>query len=225
MSLPKTVEYTLDNGLKVLLMDWKLAPIASCFVWYRVGARNERPGITGISHWCEHMLFKGGKRYGKGDIFGVTARLGGSNNGFTSEDFTAYYETVPAEHLEVAMDIEADRMVNAVIDPDEVASERTVIISEREGAENSPEYLLYELISSVSYTAHPYRWGVLGYKEDLRAITRDDLYTYYKQHYAPNNAVLIITGDFDEKKTRKLVDKYYADLEPNELPEIGRAHV
>lgn len=218
MSLPKTVEYTLDNGLKVLLMDWKLAPIASCFVWYRVGARNERPGITGISHWCEHMLFKGGKRYGKGEIFGVTARLGGSNNGFTSEDFTAYYETVPAEHLEVAMDIEADRMVNAVIDPDEVASERTVIISEREGAENSPEYLLYELMSSVSYTAHPYRWGVLGYKDDLRAITRDDLYTYYKQHYAPNNAVLIITGDFDEKKTRKLVDKYFADLEPVQLP-------
>ncbi len=117
MALPQLQEYSLDNGLQVKLVEWHEAPIVSCFVWYRVGSRNERPGITGISHWTEHMLFKGGKRYTKGQIFGATARLGGYNNGFTSNDFTAYYETLPAQHLEIALDIESDRMVNCLFDP------------------------------------------------------------------------------------------------------------
>ncbi|NPV47630.1 MAG: insulinase family protein [Armatimonadetes bacterium] len=137
-------ETVLDNGLKVLTVEHRVAPITTVWVWYRVGSRNERPGITGISHWVEHMCFKGGIEFGKGDIFKEVARVGGYNNGMTSTDFTVYFETVPSAHGDLGLRIEADRMANARFDPDEAAAERTVIISEREGAENWPTFLLGE---------------------------------------------------------------------------------
>jgi len=189
----------LSNGLVVLLREVHTAPVATFWLWYRVGSRNEVPGITGISHWVEHMLFKGTPTLSKGEFSRLVNRHGGTWNGFTWKDFTAYFETLPAEHIGLGIRIESDRMRNSLFDPEEVASERTVIISEREGAENNPEYALYEEVEAVAYTVHAYRHAVIGYKSDLRGITRDDLVRHYRTYYTPNNAVVVAVGDFDSE--------------------------
>jgi len=192
-----TVRTVLPNGLVVLLREVHTAPVATFWAWYRVGSRNEVPGITGISHWVEHMLFKGTPTLGKGEFSRLVNRYGGTWNGFTWKDFTAYFETLPAEHVGLGIRIESDRMVNTLFEPDEVERERTVIVSEREGAENNPEYALYEEMEAAAYRVHAYRHAVIGYKSDLWAITRDDLYRHYRTYYAPNNAVVVAVGDFD----------------------------
>src|SRR5579864_9341158 len=192
-----TVRTTLSNGLLVLLREVYTAPVATFWAWYRVGSRNEVPGTTGISHWVEHMLFKGTPTLGKGELSRLVNRHGGTWNGFTWKDFTAYFETLPAEHVGLGIRIESDRMVNTLFEPEEVESERTVIISEREGAENNPEFALYEEVESAAYRVHPYRQAVIGYKSDLRAITRDELVRHYRTYYTPRNAVLVAVGDFD----------------------------
>lgn len=188
---------TLPNGLTILTREMHSAPIATFWVWYGVGARNETPGITGISHWVEHMLFKATPKIGAGEIFRLVNKNGGTLNGFTSLDYTAYYETLPADRLDLAISIEADRMINARFDPDEVASERTVIISEKQGGENSPLTHLRETTVAAAFRIHPYRQGVIGYLSDLQALTRDDLYNHYRTYYAPNNATIVVVGDFD----------------------------
>jgi zinc protease len=195
--MESTSRTVLSNGLVVMLREVHTAPVATFWIWYRVGSRNEVPGITGISHWVEHMLFKGTPTLGKGEFSRLINRHGGSWNGFTWKDFTAYFETLPAEHLALGIRIESDRMRNSLFDPDEVASERTVIISEREGAENNPEYALYEEVEGVAYRVHTYRQAVIGDKSDLVAITRDDLVRHYQTYYTPNNAVIVAVGDFD----------------------------
>ncbi|HET8999598.1 MAG TPA: pitrilysin family protein [bacterium] len=192
-----TTRTELSNGLVVILREVHTAPVATFWIWYRVGSRNEVPGITGISHWVEHMLFKGTPTLGKGEFPRLINRHGGSWNGFTWKDFTAYFETLPAEHLGLGLRIESDRMRNSLFNPDEVGSERTVIISEREGAENNPEYALYEEVEAAAYRVHTYRHAVIGYKSDLLAITRDDLVRHYQTYYVPNNAVVVAVGDFD----------------------------
>ncbi|MDP9372259.1 MAG: insulinase family protein, partial [Chloroflexota bacterium] len=194
---PATRLTTLPNGLTVLTREMHGAPVATFWVWYRVGARNEVPGITGISHWAEHMMFKGTPTLAAGDIFRLVNKNGGTLNGFTSLDYTTYYETLPADRLDLAIRIESDRMVNARFDPDEVASERTVIISEKQGGENYPTTHLREATLAAAFRIHPYRQGVIGYLSDLQAITRDDLYGHYRTYYAPNNAVAVAVGDFD----------------------------
>jgi zinc protease len=215
-------EATLDNGLKVLTVERHTAPVVSVWAWYRVGSRNERLGLTGASHWVEHMLFKGGKEFGKGEIFKQVAKHGGVNNGFTHYDLTAYFETLPAEAQDLGLRIEADRMANALFDPAEVESERTVIISEREGAENHPGYLLSEEVSATAFREHPYRWSVLGYKDDLRAMTRDGLHGYYRTFYAPNNAFLVVTGDFERERLLDRVRQLYGGIPRGpEPPSLG----
>jgi zinc protease len=206
-----TLRTTLSNGLLVILREVHTAPVATFWAWYRVGSRNETLGATGVSHWVEHMLFKGTPTLGKGELSRLVNRHGGTWNGFTWKDFTAYFETLPAEHVGLGIRIESDRMVNTVFDPDEVESERTVIISEREGAENSPEFALYEEVESAAYRVHPYRYAVIGYKSDLRAITRDELVRHYRTYYAPNNAVVVAVGDFE---ARALLDQIRAAFEP-----------
>ena len=214
-------ETTLGNGLTVLTIERPAVPVASVWAWYRVGSRNERPGITGASHWVEHMLFKGGIEFGKGEIFKQTAKHGGVNNGFTSTDYTAYFETLPAEALDLGLRIEADRMANALFDPAEVESERTVIISEREGAENRPGYLLYEEMSATAFREHPYRWSVLGWKDDLRAMTRDDLYGYYRAYYAPRNAIVLVAGQFDRARLLDRIRELFGPIPGGEaLPAV-----
>ena len=215
-------ETALGNGLKVLTIERPAVPVASVWAWYRVGSRNERPGITGASHWVEHMLFKGGTEFGKGEIFKQVAKHGGVNNGFTSTDYTAYFETLPAEAIDLGLRIEADRMANALFDPAEVESERTVIISEREGAENHPEYLLYEEMSATVFREHPYRWSVLGWKDDLRAMTRDDLYGYYQAYYAPRNAIVVVAGQFDGLRLLDRIRELYGSIPAGEaLPAVA----
>lgn len=203
------LEAVLENGLTVLIRESRGAPVASCWVGYRVGGRNERPGITGISHWVEHMTFKGSAQLAKGDIFRLTARHGGTNNGFTTDDFTIYYETVPSAQLDVALLIESQRMGAALFDADETESERTVIIAEREGNENNPHFLLYERLAATVFAEHPYRWPVIGTREDLDRITREELLSHYRDYYAPGNAVLAVAGDVDASQTLERVRHYF----------------
>ncbi|HEU5013005.1 MAG TPA: pitrilysin family protein [Roseiflexaceae bacterium] len=208
----KTVAHRLPNGMLVLLREMRAAPVATCWVWYRVGARNETPGTTGISHWVEHMLFKGTPNIPKGAMDRLIARNGGTFNGFTSYDYTAYYETLPSDRIELGLQIESDRMVNSLFDPAEVDSERTVIISEREGHENDPEWWLSEAMMAATFQIHPYRNEVIGWKSDLLAMTRNELYNHYQTYYMPNNAVLVLVGDFETDAMLRKVETYFGDL-------------
>lgn len=212
-----TTAHTLPNGMLVLLHEQHAAPVATSWVWYRVGSRNESSGITGISHWVEHMLFKGTPSMPKGELDRVIARNGGTFNGFTWIDYTAYFETLPADRIELGLQIESDRMVNALFEEQEVESERTVILSELDGYANYPETWLSEAVTAAAFTVHPYHHPVIGYKSDLLAITRDELYTYYQTYYMPNNAVLVLAGDFDSDKMLKKIEHYFGNL-PVGLP-------
>jgi zinc protease len=197
-------ETRLDNGLMVLTREMHAAPVASSWLWYRVGSRNERTGITGVSHWVEHMMFKGTPRFGKGEIHRLVSRNGGTHNAMTYRDFTCYYETLPADRIDLALEIESDRMGSCLFDEQEVASERSVIISEREGSENYPQFHLYEEMLAAAFKVHTYGHETVGWKCDLQSMTRADLYSHYRTFYVPNNAVLILVGDF---KTGQMLDK------------------
>ena len=205
-------EYQLSNGLGILLLEDHTAPIASVWTWYRVGSRNELPGKTGVSHWVEHMQFKGTPTIDKGQIFRDVARVGGTLNALTSQDWTAYFETLPIEHLDLAFAIEADRMSNSLFDQSEVESERTVILSERQGAENNPAYSLYEEVNGTAFQAHPYRHMVIGYEADLRQLTREDLYDHYRRFYHPANAFVVAVGAFDAHQLVQQIDNRFGQL-------------
>ncbi len=203
---------TLGNGLMVITREVHDAPVATFWVWYRVGSRNEVAGITGISHWVEHMMFKGTPSLGKGEIFRLVSKNGGTLNGFTWIDYTAYFETLPSDRLDLALRIEADRMVNSTFDPQEVASERTVIISEREGSENFPTFHLDEEVTAAAFKVHPYGQGVIGWKCDLLSISREDLYSWYRSHYAPNNAVVVAVGDFETEALLGRIEELFGPI-------------
>ena len=188
---------TLANGLTVLLREMHHAPVASFWVWYRVGSRNEGQGTTGISHWVEHMLFKGTPTYPQGEFDKAIAREGGVFNGMTWIDFTTYFETLPSDRIDLALRVEADRMANAIFDPAEMELERTVIISERQGNENNPSFLLGEALQAAVFQAHPYHHEVIGWQCDLETMTRDQLYGHYRTYYTPHNAIVAVAGDFD----------------------------
>jgi zinc protease len=205
-------ETTLRNGLRVLTKEARTAPLVTCWAWYRVGSRNERPGITGAAHWVEHMLFKGTEKLKKGEVGRLVSRRGGYWNGFTTEDTTCYFETLPRDFLDLALEIESDRMVNAAFDPAEAEAERTVIIAEREMSENHPQFQLYEEMLGAAYRVHPYGWPVIGHMCDLRAMTRDDLYTYYRTYYAPNNCVLVLVGDFEADAALARVERFFGGI-------------
>ncbi len=210
-----------DNGLQVLIRESHAAPVVSVWAWYRAGVRNERQGMTGISHWVEHMLFKGSERWPEGAADEAVAREGGVFNGMTWYDFTTYYETLPAHKISVALDIESDRMRNAAFDADEVESERTVIISERQGNENSPHFLLGEEVSAAAYRIHPYGHETLGHLCDLQTMTCDMLRDYYRTYYAPNNAILAIAGDFNAGEIERITERYFGGIEAGpEIPPV-----
>jgi len=202
----------LPNGLTVLIKESHAAPVASFWIWYRVGSRNEHLGITGISHWVEHMLFKGTPTFPKGVVDKAIAREGGVFNGMTWYDFTTYFATLPAERIELELRIEADRMVNALFEPDEVDTERTVIISERQGAENAPEFLLNEELMAAAFRVHPYGTRTIGHMCDLETMTRDQLYAHYRSYYTPRNALAVVVGDFDGEAMLRLVERHFGDI-------------
>ena len=209
---------TLDNGLEVILKEVHAAPIISTWLWYRVGSRNELGGDTGISHWVEHMLFKGSARFPKGEIMRAVDRLGGYINAMTSHDFTVFYTTLPSAHAELALEIEADRMASAEFAPAEVEAERTVIIAEREGGENEPSYMLAEEVCASAFRVHPYHHQTIGWKEDLLRLTRDHLYAHYRRYYLPNNAILVVVGDFDTEDWLKRIAKAFEPIPPGDMP-------
>jgi len=178
-------------------------------VLYRVGSRNEPTGRTGVSHWVEHMMFKGTDQFPAGYLDKAIDREGGQWNAMTSYDYTGYYETLPADRIDLGLRAEADRMLNAKFDPEEVESERTVIISERQGSENSPFFWLGEELQAAAFRVHGYHHEILGDMTDLETMTRDDLYSHYKKHYMPNNAIAALVGDFNaEEMVQRLEDLY-----------------
>jgi zinc protease len=188
---------TLSNGLLVVLKEIHTSPIISHWLWYRVGSRNEIPGLTGASHWVEHMQFKGTPQFPAHLLDKAIAREGGQWNAFTFLDWTTYFEAMPAANIDLALRLEADRMLNSSFDPDEVGSERTVIISERQGNENEPLFQLSEEMQAAAFRVHSYHHQIIGDLADLQTLQRDDLYNHYRAYYIPSNAVLAIAGDFE----------------------------
>lgn len=207
----------LSNGLTVLLKEIHTAPLISFWVWYRVGSRDEVRGKTGLSHWVEHMQFKGTPRFPPGVLDRWISREGGMWNAFTYLDWTTYFETLPANKIDLALDLEADRMVNSRFDPEDVEAERTVILSEREGSENEPLFLLGEAVQMAAFDHHPYRYEVIGLKEDLRQITRDDLYHHYRRYYTPANALIAAAGDFETGMMLEKIEQTFGHLPPGEV--------
>jgi zinc protease len=210
--------HVLANGLIVLLKEMHKAPIISFWVLYRVGSRNEPSGKTGISHWVEHMMFKGTPNFPAGVLDKLIDREGGVWNAQTSLDYTAYFETMPADRIDVALRAEADRMINAQFDPSEVESERTVIISERQGMENSPSFWLGEEVQAAAFRVHGYHHEIIGDMADLETMTRDDLYAHYRTYYAPNNAIISVVGDFESAAMLKRIEELFGHIPPAELP-------
>ncbi len=209
---------TLENGLKVILRPIPDTKAVSTWVTYRVGSRNEVPGMTGSTHWVEHMLFKGGGKLAKGEIDRLISRVGGKMNAFTDTDFTTYFETIPASEMDTALMIESERMRNAAFDPKEVEAERTVVISEREGAENQPEFLAEEELWGLAFHVHPYHWTAIGYMQDLAKLDRDPLYQHYLRFYAPNNAFLVLVGGFDPAVAMQHIREDFSPLKPEPAP-------
>jgi len=216
----KITQTTLSNGLGVILKEVHHAPVISWWVVYRTGSRNEPTGQTGISHWVEHMMFKGTEKFPAGFLDKAIDRVGGSWNAFTSMDYTMYHETLPAEHVKLAMEAEADRMVNAAFDPDETESERTVIISERQGRENSPVFWLREAMRGTAFRVHGYHHEIIGDLADLRTMTRDDLYRHYRLHYTPTNATVIAVGAFDTSEMLQQIESIYGTLPTEPEPTL-----
>ena len=216
-------KHKLDNGLEIILRESRSAPVTTFWVWYRVGSRNEVPGITGIAHWAEHMLFKGSKLFPKGEIDKQIARNGGMMNGLTWLDFTTFFETLPADRIDLGLRIEADRMVNALFDAEEVALERTVIISERQGAENQPTFLLAEEVVGAAFRVHPYHHETIGDMCDLQTISHEDLWRHYQTYYGPNNAVVVAVGDFEASQMLARIEELFGPLPArSEPPPVSR---
>jgi zinc protease len=204
-------EYTLSNGLKIMLKEIHTAPLISSWIWYRVGSRDEPSGHTGISHWVEHMQFKGTPQFPASSLDRDISRDGAMWNAFTFIDWTAYLETMPAEKIDLALRLEADRMSNSLFDENEVASERTVVISEREGNENEPLFQLGEAVQQAAFRVHPYHHEVIGDLVDLKSMSRTELYQHYRSYYIPNNAILGVAGDF---KTSEMLARIRELFEP-----------
>ncbi|MFN2197891.1 MAG: M16 family metallopeptidase [Anaerolineales bacterium] len=202
----------LANGLRVLLKEIHTAPIISQWIWYRVGSRDEQPGLTGVSHWVEHMQFKGTPRFPGGTLDRAISRVGGYWNAMTYIDWTTYYETLPAQEIDLALQLEADRMANSLFDPHDVEAERNVIISERQGNENEPLFQLGEQIQAAAFRAHPYGHETIGSLDDLQHIQREDLYQHYRTYYTPGNAVLALAGDFETGQLLARIQELYAGL-------------
>jgi len=212
---------TLSNGLIVLLKEIHSAPLISSWMWYRVGSRDEAPPLTGISHLVEHMQFKGTPKYPASMMDKAISRDGGTWNAFTFLDWTTFFETMPADKIDLALRLEADRMRHSVFDEKEFASERTVVASEREGNENEPLFQLGEAVQQAAFRVHPYHHEVIGDMADIKSMRRDDLYRHYRTYYVPVNAVMGVAGDFQTKgmlsRIKELFGKIPAGMTPPRL--------
>ncbi|MCB1722580.1 MAG: insulinase family protein [Gammaproteobacteria bacterium] len=212
-------EFSLANGMKVIVKEDHRAPVVVSQVWYKVGSSYEPDGITGISHALEHMMFKGTDAVGPGQFARTVSALGGDENAFTSRDYTAYFETLATEHLEKALELEADRMRGLLLDPAEFAKEIEVVKEERRlRTEDKPSGKVYEQFNAVAWRASPYRNPVIGWMNDLDHLTIDDLRGWYRRWYAPNNATLVVVGDVQPEQVRMLAERHFGGIEVSEMP-------
>lgn len=206
----QVIERTLDNGFKMLLLPDHKAPVAVVQVWYRVGSRNELPGLTGLSHMLEHMMFKGTERHGPEEYSRIIARNGGNENAFTSDDATTYFATLAADRIAVEVELEADRMRNLVLDEERFAPERNVVAEERRlRVDNNPIAFLFETLNAATFLEHPYRQPVIGWATDIAGWKLEDLKRHYDTYYQPNNAFLVAVGDFEPGPFGDLVAKHF----------------
>ncbi|MGB5562400.1 MAG: pitrilysin family protein [Sedimenticolaceae bacterium] len=216
-AMAQVSEYKLSNGMKVIVKEDHRAPVVVSQVWYRVGSSYEPDGITGISHALEHMMFKGTEQYGPGEFSRIVSALGGSENAFTSRDYTAYFETLAVEHLERALELEADRMRNLLLDPAEFTKEIEVVKEERRlRTEDKPSGKLYEQFNAVAWRASPYSNPVIGWMNDLDNMTMQDLADWYRLWYAPNNATLVVAGDVQPEEVLALAERHFGPIKPSE---------
>ena len=233
-SVPRVREQHLDNGLKVVVQEVRTAPLVSVWCWYRVGSGDEGPALTGVSHWVEHMNFKGTTRIPREQMKGIVERSGGMWNGYTWIDQTTYVETAASAALDRMIFLEAERMANGLYEPDDCESERTVIISELQGGENDPEQLLDQEVTATALRVHPYGHPTIGWLQDLRSMTRDDLYSHYRRYYHPANATLVVVGDVDADDVMRRAERHFHGIEPGvpnvrqrpaEPPQLGERRV
>lgn len=223
-ALAQISEYRLDNGMKVIVKEDHRAPVVVSQVWYKVGSSYEPDGVTGVSHVLEHMMFKGTEKLGPGEFSRVISALGGNENAFTSRDYTAYFETLAVEHLERALELEADRMRNVQLDPAEFAKEIEVVKEERRlRTEDKPSGKVFEQFNAVAWRASPYRNPVIGWMNDLEHMTVDDLADWYRRWYAPNNATLVVAGDVRPEAVREMAERHFGPLETSQIPSLKPA--
>ncbi|HEX7086075.1 MAG TPA: pitrilysin family protein [Vicinamibacterales bacterium] len=213
---------TLANGLTVFVQEMRTAPLVSVWCWYKVGSKDERRGQTGIAHFVEHMNFKGTTNIPRDQVKGIIEQFGGSWNGYTWIDETTYLETASRDALDRMLFIESERMANGLFHPDDVESERTVIISELQGGENDPEQLLDIEVTAAAFKAHGYHHPTIGWLSDLEAMTRDDLYEFYRSWYVPNNAALVIVGDLDADDALRRAERAFGGMADRPLPKRVR---
>lgn len=216
----EVTSFSLDNGLEVVVIEDHRAPVVVNMVWYKVGAADEPPGKSGIAHFLEHLMFKGTDTLAPGEFSDTVERNGGSDNAFTSLDYTGYFQRVASDRLELMMQMEADRMVNLRLTEAEVAPELAVVLEERnQRTENDPGALFREQRQAALYLNHPYAIPIVGWKHEIEGLTRQDALDFYAQHYAPNNAVLVVAGDVYPDEVRALAEKHFGPIPAN--PEIA----
>jgi zinc protease len=212
-------EYALDNGLRLLVVEDHKTPLAIFQIWYRVGAMDDPTGLGGISHVLEHMMFKGTPKFASKVLSQAVQKQGGSDNAFTSNDYTAYYQILPSDRIGMSVEFESDRMRNLILDPTETMSERDVVKEERRmRTEDDPESALYELVIGAAFNVHPYGRPVIGWMSDLDNITPEDLAAHYRANYAPNNAVIVVAGDVDPDAMYAMVREAFGAIEPSAAP-------
>lgn len=225
----EVVDFTLENGLEVVVIPDRRAPIVTHMVWYKIGSADEAPGKSGIAHFLEHLMFKGTERHPEGEMDRVIAEIGGYTNAFTTKDVTVYHQTVPPEFLPQMMDFEADRMRGLLLTEEVIGAERDVVIEERsQRVEVSPQALLGEESAATLYQNHPYRIPTIGWLHEMEQLNRQDAMDFYDRYYAPNNAVLVVAGDVDPDEVKKLAEETYGkvprgpDLPPRVRPSEPR---
>jgi len=212
--------FTLDNGMEVVVLANHRAPVVLHMVWYKAGSADEPKGKSGVAHLLEHLMFKGTTKYPDGAFSRTLAQHGGQENAFTTFDYTGYYQTVASDRLEMVMELEADRMTNLVLDPADVVTERDVVLEERnQRIENNPSARLrVEATKKLFPKDHPYGRPIIGWRPELAALTREDALAFYKAHYAPDNAILVVAGDVQLADVKRLAEKYYGAIAPAGTP-------
>jgi zinc protease len=222
--VPEYAHFTLDNGLQLVVVPDRRAPIVSHMVWYKVGSADEVAGKTGIAHFLEHLMFKGTEKHPAGEMDATVAELGGEQNAFTSNDVTVYFQTVPPDALGQMMDFEADRMRGLVLTDEMVASERDVVLEERRGrVESTPQGILGEATTAAMFQSHPYRMPVIGWESEIEKLNREDALEFYHQYYAPNNAIVVVSGDVDVEAVKAMAEASYGKVARGaDLPERVR---